>query len=94
MMHNKNKTDPLRAVNILMRNYCNFAFFNRDQKENIICTMDDVRGDFLRPPHGTTPAGVIANKNKTDRLRAVNILMREWMGHTAVSATLASSVTL
>ena len=37
-----------------------------DQKENIICTMDDVRGDFLGPPHGTTPAAVIANKNKTD----------------------------
>ena len=29
---------------------------------NIICTMDDVRGDFLGPPHGTTLAGVIANK--------------------------------
>ena len=26
--------------------------------------MDDVRGDFLGPPHGTTPAAVIANKNK------------------------------
>ena len=24
--------------------------------------MDDVRGDFLGPPHGTTPASVIANK--------------------------------
>ena len=23
--------------------------------------MDDVRGDFLGPPHGTTPAAVIAN---------------------------------
>ena len=22
--------------------------------------MDDVRGDFLQPPHGTTPAAVIA----------------------------------
>ena len=31
--------------------------------KNIICTMDDVRGDFLEPPHGTTPAEVIANKN-------------------------------
>ena len=30
----------------------------------MICTMDDARGDFLRPPHGTTPAAVIANKNK------------------------------
>ena len=25
--------------------------------------MDDVRGDFLGPPHGTTPAAVIANKD-------------------------------
>ena len=25
--------------------------------------MDDFRGDFLGPPHGTTPAAVIANKN-------------------------------
>ena len=24
--------------------------------------MDDVRGDFLGAPHGTTPAAVIANK--------------------------------
>ena len=24
--------------------------------------MDDVRGDFLGPPHATTPAAVIANK--------------------------------
>ena len=26
--------------------------------------MDDVRGDFLGPPHGTTPAAVIGNKIK------------------------------
>ena len=32
------------------------------------CTTDDVRGDFLRPPYGTTPAGVKANKNKTEIL--------------------------
>ena len=25
--------------------------------------MDDVRGDFLWPPHGTKPAAVISNKN-------------------------------
>ena len=30
--------------------------------------MDDVRGDFLGPPHGTTPTAVIANENKTDIL--------------------------
>ena len=60
---------------------------SKDQKKNIICTMDDVRGDILRPPHGTTPVAVITNKNKTYPLRAVGILMRKWMGHTAASAT-------
>ena len=29
--------------------------------------MDDVRGDFLGLPHGTTQAAVIANKNKNFR---------------------------
>ena len=32
--------------------------------ENIICTMGDVWGDFLRLPHGTTPAAVIGIKIK------------------------------
>ena len=41
---------------------------SKDQKEKIVCTMDDVRGDFLGPPHGTTPAAVIANKNETEIL--------------------------
>ena len=35
--------------------------------------MKDVRGDLLGPPHGTTPAAVIANK-KNDSLEAVNSL--------------------
>ena len=57
--------------------------------------MDGVRGDFLGPPHGTTPAAVIANKNLNwDPLRAVNTLMRKVMGHTAVSTIKVSSVTL
>ena len=30
--------------------------------------MDDVRGDVLGPPHGTTPAAVIKNENKTEIL--------------------------
>ena len=30
---------------------------------HIICTMYDVRGDFLGPPHDTTPDAVEANKN-------------------------------
>ena len=33
-------------------------------KENIICTMNDVRGDVLVPLHGTTPAVVITNKHR------------------------------
>ena len=34
--------------------------------------MDDIRGDFLRPPHDTTPTAVIANKIKWfDPLEAV-----------------------
>ena len=41
-----------------------YSLIPKDQKKNIICTiMDDVRGDFLGPPHGTTPVAVIANKN-------------------------------
>ena len=34
----------------------------KDRKKNIICTIDDVRGDILGPPHGTTPAAVIEIK--------------------------------
>ena len=32
------------------------------KEKKIICTMDDVRGDFLGPPHGTMPAAVKANE--------------------------------
>ena len=39
------------------------SVISRDQKKNIICTMDDVRGNFLGPAHGTPPAAVIGNKN-------------------------------
>ena len=44
------------------------SLISKDQKENIICTMDDGREDFLGPPHGTTPAAVISNKNKSEIL--------------------------
>ena len=38
---------------------------SKDQKENVICTIDDVRGDFLGPPHGIISLTVlIANKNE------------------------------
>ena len=45
--------------------------------------MVDVRGDVLRPPHGTTPAAVKSNKNqKWDPLRAVKTFKRRKVGHT------------
>ena len=49
-------------LNISVLNTLNIFTDLKGRKENIICTMDDVRGDFLRPPHCTTPAAVIANK--------------------------------
>ena len=42
--------------------------------------MDDVRGDFVRPPHGTTPDAVIRNNNERYPSRAVNILKRSQGG--------------
>ena len=58
--------------------------------------MVNVRGDVLRPPHGTTPAAVKSNKNqKWDPLRAVkNIHKKEGGSYYVVSANKASSVTL
>ena len=41
-------------------------------KGNIICTMDDVRGDFLGTPHGTTPDAVLANKIR------IEFLLEQW----------------
>ena len=58
--------------------------------------MVDVRGDVLRPPHGTTPAAVKANKNiKLVPLRAMKtfIIKKNW-SYYVVSANKASSVTL
>ena len=56
--------------------------------------MDDVRGDFLGPPHGTTPAAVIANKNNLDPLEAVKHLKREDGPYCTISGYDPSSVTL
>ena len=41
---------------------------SKDHKKNIICTMNYVRGDFLGPLYGTTPAAVISNRNKIEIL--------------------------
>ena len=37
--------------------------------QRTVCTMDDVRGDFLGPPHGRTPAAVIAIKLKVSSFK-------------------------
>ena len=43
--------------------------------------MVDVRGDVLRPPHGTTPAAVKSNENqKWDPLRAMKTFIRRKVG--------------
>ena len=44
-----------------------------------------MNGETFKGRYTTTPAAVIANKNKTDTLKAVDILMRKEMGHIAVS---------
>ena len=48
-----------------------------DQEENITRILDDVQGDILGPPHGTTPAAVIANKKNCDPLGAVSIFVEK-----------------
>ena len=56
--------------------------------------MDDVRGDFLGPPHATTPAAVIANKiYLLDPLGAVKHSKRGG-SYCTISGNEPSSVTL
>ena len=46
--------------------------------------MDDVRGDFIEPSHGTTPAAVIAIKNiKVSSLESNVNTQRQSVGHIA-----------
>ena len=58
--------------------------------------MVDVRGDVLRPPHGTTPAAVKANKiKKLSSFKSNgNIHKRKDVSYYVISANKASSVTL
>ena len=58
--------------------------------------MDDVRGYFLRPPHGTTPAAVTTNRNrKLSSLKSSeNIQKKEGGPDSTVSNNQFSSVTL
>ena len=58
--------------------------------------MVDVRGDVLRPPHGTTPSAVKVNKiQKLSSFKSnENIHKREDGSYYVVSANKASSATL
>ena len=58
--------------------------------------MVDVRGDVLRPPHGTTPAAVKSNIKSEMRSFKSNetIYKKEGGSYYVVSANKASSVTL
>ena len=57
--------------------------------------MVDVRGDVLRPPHGTTPAAVKANKKKMSSFKSnENIHKKEDGSYYAASANKAPPVTL
>ena len=60
-------------LNVIVLNTLNIFTDLKGQKQNIICTMDDVRGDFLRPPHGTTPAAVITIYNVVFHTTASNL---------------------
>ena len=52
-------------------------------------------GDVLRPPHGTTPAAVKANKIKENSFKSnENIHKKEDGSYYVISAYKASSVTL
>ena len=71
-----------------------FSFIPKDKTKNIICTMDDVRGDFLGPPHGITPAAVMnifVGKVKYNTrfillyiLHSVRIILLSFKGDTSV----------
>ena len=57
--------------------------------------MVDVRGDVLRPPHGTTPAAAKSKKSETRSFKSnENIHKKEGGSDYVVSANKASSVTL
>ena len=68
---------------------------SKDQKENIICTIDECGETFYGRHTAQHPAAVIENNCKSlDPLRAKKTFVRKKLGHTVVSAIQASSVTL
>ena len=68
---------------------------SKDQKENIICTIDECGETFYGRHTAQHPAAVIVNNKKSlDPLRAKKTFIRKKLGQTTVSAIQASSVTL
>ena len=69
---------------------------SKDKKEYVICTMNIVRGDFIGPPHGTTPAAVITNEIKLRFFKSSKHINEKGDGPYRGSATymFASSMTL
>ena len=56
---------------------------SKDQKENIICTLDECGETFYGRHTAQHPAAVITNNNKSlDPLRAKKTFIRKKLGHT------------
>ena len=69
---------------------------SKDQKENIICTIDECGETFYGRHTAQHPAAVIiGNHNKKFRsFKSKENIHKKKLGHTVVSAIQASSVTL
>ena len=72
-----------------MINFCFLTIhllISKGQRENIICTIEDVRGDLLGPPHGTTSENVHGlrkqHKNSTPKHNTImtTIELPHWNG--------------
>ena len=64
--------------------FSEYSHCSQRTKSKKICTMDDVRGDILGPPHGKTPAAVIANKNiKVSSFESNENTQRQSLDHIA-----------
>ena len=66
---------------------------SKDQKENIICTIDEY-GETFYGRHTIAAAVIVNNDKSLVPLRAKKTFLRKKLGQTAVSAIQASSVTL
>ena len=68
---------------------------SKDQNNNIICTIDECGETFYGRHTAQHPAAVTTNNNEKFRsFKSKENIIRKKLGHTAVSAIKASSVTL